>query len=78
MSESITSLVSELNALDKEWVEVDGTRLKPSQCFYFEADPLHILFNTNCPDTLKEKVNSIIAKHVPGYESRASEEGEQN
>jgi hypothetical protein len=75
MEKNIEPLVTELNELDKEWVAVDGGRLRPSQCYYFEPDPLHVLFNTNCPEALKEKVNAIIAKHVPGYESSTSSEG---
>ena len=70
MEKNLDILVSELNELDNEVVEIDGTVLKPSQCYHFETDPVHLLFNTNCPDTLKQRVNAIIAKHLPDYESR--------
>jgi hypothetical protein len=52
-----------LNALEHEWVQVDGIRLKPSQCYHFEMDPPHVLFNTNCPEDLKEKVESILTRY---------------
>lgn len=65
-------LVNELEALDKEWIPVDGVMLKPSQCYRFETDPLHLMFNTNCPDELKQKVEAILHKHVPSHESGSS------
>jgi hypothetical protein len=52
-----------LSALDREWVQVDGIRIKPSQCYHFEMDPPHVLFNTNCPEDLKEKVESILTRY---------------
>ena len=53
-----------LNALEREWVEIDGIRLKPSQCYHFEMDPPHVLFNTNCPDALeKAGVESILSQY---------------
>ena len=69
MEKNLDILVSELNELDNEVVEIDGTALKPSQCYHFETDPVHLLFNTNCPEALKQKVNAIIAKHLPDYEA---------
>jgi hypothetical protein len=59
------SVVLELRELDKETVDVgQGVRLKPSQCYSFSLDPKpHFLFNTNCPDELKEKVSSILKKY---------------
>jgi hypothetical protein len=62
---------SELNELDRELVKINGKTLKPSQCYRFSADPMHVLFNTNCPDSLKERVNAIIAKYaISADESR--------
>jgi hypothetical protein len=69
MDKKLESLVSELNELDKELVTIDGVSLKPSQCYHFGTDPVHLLFNINCPERLKEKVSAIIAKHLPDYES---------
>ena len=73
MDTTLKTLEQELAALDNDLVQVDGTLLKPSQCFHFEADPLHLLFNTNCPDSLKQKVEAIVGKHIPSYESGAPE-----
>jgi hypothetical protein len=56
-------LLSELAELDREPVLVDGKTLKPSQCYHVGTDPTHVLFNTNCPDELKEKVNRVLAKY---------------
>ncbi|HEX6191209.1 MAG TPA: hypothetical protein VFZ42_02545 [Chitinophagaceae bacterium] len=59
-------LKAALEELDQEWVEIDGARVRPSQCFHVDANPPHVLFNTNCPDTLKKKVQEILS-HYTGY-----------
>jgi len=46
---------AELGELDRHLVEIGGKKIKPSQCYRFEADPAHILFNTNCPEDLKQR-----------------------
>jgi len=60
----IDKIKAELSELDRDMVSADGVQLKPSQCFHFESDPLHVLFNTNCPDTLRQKVEDIITRHI--------------
>jgi hypothetical protein len=65
----IDRVKSELGELDREFVEVAGKRLKPSQCYRFETNPLHVLFNTNCPDSLKERVETILFKYLPDENS---------
>jgi hypothetical protein len=56
-------VLTELKELDKESVEFDGIRMKPSQCYTLSLNPPHILFNTNCPDSLREKVLEIFRKY---------------
>ena len=65
----IKKLKEELGELERELVQIDGKQLKPSQCYRFNVDPVHVLFNTNCPDSLKKKINSIIAKYTKTEES---------
>jgi hypothetical protein len=62
----IERIKSALSELDSETVNADGISLKPSQCYHFSLDPLHVLFNTNCPDELKQKVQDIISRHMAG------------
>jgi len=59
----IKKLKAELDLLDQNLVEIDGIKLKPSKCYYFGTNPGHILFNTNCLESLKEKVKSILLKY---------------
>lgn len=59
----------ELGELDRHFVEIDGKQLKPSQCYRFELEPAHILFNTNCPEGLKQQVQSILSKYIPTDET---------
>ncbi len=62
--ESVQNLTKALQELDQEMVDLDGRQLKPSACYRVNLDPLHILFNTNCPDTLKEKVEALMNEHL--------------
>lgn len=73
MKNTLEPLVNELHELDRELVKIDGQTIKPSQCYHFETDPLHLLFNTNCPDSLKERINGIVKKYIPDYEGGAFE-----
>ena len=66
--QNIDALKKELEELDKELIDIDGNKLKPSQCYRFETDPAHMLFNTNCPDSLKQKLQFILSKYLPEYE----------
>jgi len=67
----IAKVQAELEQLDQEMVYVDGSLLRPSQCYRYEVSPPHLLFNTNCPESLKRKVNDILAKYLDPDESSA-------
>lgn len=67
----IDSIKAELEGLDKNMVRIDGRELKPSQCYRVELDPVHVLFNTNCPDDLRVKVETILSKYIPRVEDRS-------
>jgi len=72
LSASITERIKEeLDALDGEFIHVEGKNIKPSSCYYFGAHPAHILYNTNCPESLKQKIDSILLKYIPANESSA-------
>lgn len=60
---------AELDQLDRDAVVIDGKTLKPSQCYHFDTDPAHVLFNTNCPEELRRKVQAILAKYIPDESS---------
>ncbi len=63
--DALLKIKLELEELDHEPVSVDGKPLKASQCYRFQLHPVHMLFNTNCPDTLREKVQTILHKYSP-------------
>jgi hypothetical protein len=63
---------AELALLDEQPVEINGVRLKPSQCFHVGTNPFHVLFNTNCPDDLKCRVQAILSKYMPANEGSTS------
>jgi len=67
--DALEKIQSELGELDRRFVEINGKRLKPSQCYRFEVDPAHILFNTNCPDGLKKQIQSILNKYFRADET---------
>ncbi len=70
----VERLTAELQALDDEMVELEGRQLKPSSCFRVDLDPVHVLFNTNCPDSLKEKVEALLTRHLGSRANNGQEE----
>lgn len=56
-------LLQELEEMDRQPVTVEGVAMKPSQCYHIGAEPPHILFNTNCPQELKDRVNRLLLKY---------------
>ncbi|UAY51225.1 hypothetical protein [Ferruginibacter albus] len=60
---------AELEELDNAFIEVNGKQLKPSSCYYIGYNPPHILYNTNCPDSLKLHIEKILSKYTSFNES---------
>jgi len=66
-----TLIRKELDILDQEHVLLNGQMVKPSQCYHYSFDPLHVLYNTNCPDHLMARVDAIITKYKEQDEDSA-------
>jgi hypothetical protein len=56
-------LLHELEKIEEAVVVLDDKELKPSQCFHIESDPPHVLFNENCPESLKIRINEILRRY---------------
>lgn len=56
--------MNELDQLDNFIININGKRLYPSQCYRFLHDPPHVLFNTNCPAGLTQKIQEIVEKYT--------------
>ena len=54
----------ELDLLNETWVDLHDTKLKAQNCYHFEADPPHILFNLNCPEELRTHLTGILSKYI--------------
>ena len=63
-SEKIYRLKMELAELEREWVKVGEREVKPSQCYRLSENPLRILYNADCPDSLKTRIEKLIRKHM--------------
>jgi hypothetical protein len=61
-NQSLKHIISDLQDLQNKYVEVNGIKYRPSQCYSISWDPFHIFYNTNCPDSLKQKIENILAK----------------
>jgi hypothetical protein len=61
--DTLNKVKAELGELDRYFVEIDGKKFKPSQCYRFDPDPVHVLYNTNCPDGLRKKIEAIISRY---------------
>jgi len=64
-------LQQELAQLDEEMVLLGGHWVRPSNCYRFSANPPHVLYNTNCPESLMEKIERILSKYTIPDEGRA-------
>jgi hypothetical protein len=64
-------LQRELDRLDEEPVLLGGQLVKPSDCYRFSSNPPHVLYNTNCPEALMEKIEYILSKYNIPDEGRA-------
>jgi hypothetical protein len=58
----------ELNQLDETLVLLENKLVKPSQCYHYSASPVHVLYNTNCPEDLGAKVEAILLKYTTSNE----------
>ena len=52
---NLNKLLTELEVINEEVVEVDGRLLKAGQCYRYEISPPHVLFNTDCPEFTEAK-----------------------
>lgn len=68
--EFLEMLQAELQELDRQYVSIGRKKLRPSQCYRIDVNPLHLLFNTNCPDELKRKLEAIVSKYTSTDENR--------
>jgi hypothetical protein len=69
LKQPLDSLRDDLDLLNKEWRDLKDCKLSANQCYHFETDPPHFLFNLNCPDTLRQKLQILLSKHFPEYEN---------
>lgn len=61
-----------LNQLDDTMVLLNGKLVKPSQCYHASTNPFHVLYNTNCPEALKAKVEAILSKYRNQHEDHSA------
>ena len=57
-------IMAELDELNKTPLEIDGRIFNPAACYQFSIHPPHFLYDTDCPDSLKEKIKAIISKYI--------------
>jgi hypothetical protein len=67
-SDGSHSIMKELALLDDNPVLLDGRPVKASGCYRLSGNPPQVIYNTNCPDDLKQKIEAILSK----YQSRES------
>jgi hypothetical protein len=73
LKNTIEQIKEELDIIDQEWVDVPGGKIEAGQCYHFESDPPHLLFNLNCPESLQKKLKDIISKYLPPDENGTSQ-----
>jgi hypothetical protein len=69
----IDGLRDDLDSLNRDWRDIEGSNLSANQCYHFETDPPHFLYNTNCPENLQKKLEVLLQKYFPSNERGISE-----
>ncbi len=62
-SDKYVSIAAELEKIDLEPVLLNGHPTKPSSCYRLSGNPPQVIFNTNCPDDVKGKIEAILLKY---------------
>ena len=57
------AIMDAMEKLDQETVEMDGIRLEACKCYHYSLNPVHVLFNDNCPDSLKQNIRQIFEEN---------------
>jgi hypothetical protein len=65
LQQPIDQLREDLDTLNREWRDIEDSQLSASQCYHFETDPPHFLFNLNCPEALKQRLKEILQRYFP-------------
>jgi hypothetical protein len=58
----IDQLRDDLDRLNRELMNIEGSNLSLVHCYHPGAKPPYFLFNTNCPATLRQKLEFILHK----------------
>jgi len=69
--EKASLIQQDLDELEGELVLLNGKYIKPSQCYRFIGSPPHVLYNTNCPEHLMERIEAILLKYKNIHEGFA-------
>ena len=69
LKHTIHQIQNELEKINQEWIDIDGGKIKAGQCYHFESDPPHLLFNLNCPENLQQKLIGILYQYLDANES---------
>jgi hypothetical protein len=72
LKQPIDQLREDLDILNREWMDIHGSKLSANQCYHLETNPPHFLFNLNCPEALQQKLNGILDKYFPKNENGTS------
>jgi len=70
--EDHSNIQQELDQLDETLILLENKLVKPSQCYHYASNPAHLLYNTNCPEDLKAKLEAILLKYTDGNEDSSA------
>ncbi len=52
-----------MDELDNGNVVVNGMELAACKCYHYSLNPVHVLFNDNCPESLKQRIKEIFERN---------------
>lgn len=58
-----SAILEALEELNHKTVDINGVKLEACKCYYYSLNPVHVLFNDNCPISLKHEIRAIFEQN---------------
>ena len=61
--QTYAAIMVAMEKLDHQTIEVRGVKLEACKCYHYSLNPVHVLFNDNCPESLKQDIRDIFERN---------------
>ena len=57
------AIMDAMDKLSQATIDVNGIKLEACNCYHYSLNPVHVLFNDNCPESLKQHIKQIFEEN---------------